>query len=77
MGAIRMRFQTADLKNRNPQVIDTTPVYQLLSCEEEANKQYYGLWIYNFKLKCVNDGFIYYKHAAFHCKTLINGLEPY
>ncbi len=37
------------------------------------------LWImdYSFKWKCVNDGFIYYKHAAFHCKTLINGLEPY
>ncbi len=35
MGAIRIRVQTAD-KNNNAQVIYTTPVHQLTSCEVKS-----------------------------------------
>ncbi len=69
MGAIRMRFQTADLKN--------TTQRQSISYCLVKRKQTSNSMDYSFKLKCVNDGFIYYKHAAFHCKTLNNGLESY
>ncbi len=44
-------------------------------------KHYYGLWDgilvrrKGLKLKCLNDGFVSYKHTAFHFKMLMDWLE--
>ncbi len=36
MCAVRIRVQTADKTSNNPEVIHTTPVHQLTSCEVKS-----------------------------------------
>ncbi len=56
MGAVRRRVQTADKNNTIiPQVIHTTPVHQLLSCEVKSRMfvRFYIILLYSLKIHLI------------------------